>query len=499
MKRLKFSRTLLGLGASSFILVSCGMEGGFGNQGNTEVWKLPEGNVQDSRPIQVNLPPEETQDVLATKATQFPENTPVFEGFPAQVGISSDGKTAAILTTTGDLWLWNENPVQVKGKFVSLDSNPLVAIDKKGRAVYLDTNEVGKPITNSNNLVLVRDEPYEIPLPVAQVASGGSYLAAVDGNNTVWVWGDNTYGQLGYPGWKLCPEPYQTGTENTPGCRLPVPLTGVGDVMQIDTGGDNGEYPFTLVIAKDGTVIAWGDNTCGELGTGDTEEYNQPVEIEEIEGADLVEAGEGFGVAVNGDQVYTWGLNNHGQLGNGTTEDNYTPEVIDWNPPGEITDIQSSGSTVIVIVEGNDGETSLWGWGDNPGQVIWPDEDDYVTSPTEIEIPGLEDGDTIESVTLTTNPEGDPYISVVIDNDDETLPDGSNPDQVGSGNISVISIGDSENPAIDCGNGPCQVFPPAPLNPGDPEYSPPSVIIPGLTGWEPIQPPCVRSEKGCAN
>ena len=104
-------------------------------------------------------------------------------------------------------------------------------------------------------------------------------------------------------------------------------------------------YNHVLARTSDGSVYAWGDNTYGQLGLGDTTtnivNSNVPRQVAAgdsnlfnasasyLAGATAIAAGGYHSLALLGNSdgyVYSWGWNNRGQLGTGTvvTKENLT-------------------------------------------------------------------------------------------------------------------------------------------------------------------------------
>ena len=78
----------------------------------------------------------------------------------------------------------------------------------------------------------------------------------------------------------------------------------------------------SLALTSTGQVLAWGDNTFGELGNGTTTAGDFSVKVKLPKGTKVtaVSAGYDFSLALTSTgQVLAWGSNGGGELGNGTT------------------------------------------------------------------------------------------------------------------------------------------------------------------------------------
>ncbi|WP_139491413.1 Ig-like domain-containing protein [Brevibacillus dissolubilis] len=165
---------------------------------------------------------------------------------------------------------------------------------------------------------------------------GHSGVIKPDG--TLWMWGANSYGQLG------------NGT--TDDSSTPVQASGLTDVQAVE-GGTN----YTLALRQDGTVWAWGSNDFGQLGIGNKDSQTTPVHVQGLSHITAISASN-HTLALRADgTVWAWGVNYNGQLGNGTTEDSTTPvQVQDLS---DVTYIYTNQEQSFAVKQ--DGTVWMWG------------------------------------------------------------------------------------------------------------------------------------------
>lgn len=170
------------------------------------------------------------------------------------------------------------------------------------------------------------------------ISLGRSHRLALKEDGSLWVWGENYYGQLGVPDYQ----------------ELPVKL---GDGFQAIAAGDT----FSLAVKSDGTLLAWGDNSSGQLGTGNT--IPSPTPVRTGSGYKAVAAGYGFALALKTDgSLWAWGENSVGQLGDGTTDRRLLPTRV-----GEGYCSIVAG---MAYAFGRKCDGTLWAWGDNSGNQL---------------------------------------------------------------------------------------------------------------------------------
>ena len=120
-------------------------------------------------------------------------------------------------------------------------------------------------------------------------------------------------------------------------------------------------YKFSVALKQDGTVWSWGQNNDGELGLGNTTEYDEPQQITDItEKITDVRTGYYHSIALTEKgEVYTWGYNGNGQLGNGTREDSLVPVKVTGLK--NVTKVNAYKYMTIALTQ--NGEVYAWGSG----------------------------------------------------------------------------------------------------------------------------------------
>ncbi|CAM9212563.1 unnamed protein product [Sphacelaria rigidula] len=179
-----------------------------------------------------------------------------------------------------------------------------------------NTSNVGDEADEMGDALLVVD--LGTGVTVTEVTTGCQHSCALIDDGDVKCFGYNNYGQLG-----------QGTTDNIGddagemGDDLAVVDLGDLSATSIAAGCD-----FTCAIVDDGSVMCWGRNTWGQLGTGDDQdvldEAGESVVAVDLDGssASAIAAGEGHVCALLDDSsVKCWGRNNNGQLGQGDNVD----------------------------------------------------------------------------------------------------------------------------------------------------------------------------------
>ena len=169
---------------------------------------------------------------------------------------------------------------------------------------------------------------------VKAIAGGNDFSLALRGDGTVWAWGSNAYTTLGQSNPELleqCAVPWSPASQYCSTKPLQVVSSdGSGaltDVVAISTEGSPQAH-HSAALKSDGTVWTWGVNVDGQLGNGQSQEFQEapgPVVDPDDAGllSDVVDvdvSGSATIVLKEDGTVWAWGYNGWGQLGIGTKE-----------------------------------------------------------------------------------------------------------------------------------------------------------------------------------
>ena len=259
---------------------------------------------------------------------------------PSQVGAlttwakSSMGMTqAAAVKTNGTLWTWGYNdygqlgqgnvtslssPVQVGALTTWLDVAcgyyATMAIKTDGTIWGFGYNYYGnlgqRDTTN-------RSSPVQVVgfTDWSCIASGRDHVLAVRSNGQLWAWGANGQGQLGQGNTTNYSSPVQVGT-----------LTNWSTTAPQLAGGRYTSFG----VKTDGSLYAWGYNSLGQIGQPPTgANYSSPVQVGSLTTWSKVAGGREYVRAIKTDgTLWAWGGNSNGQLGLGDTANRSSPVQV---------------------------------------------------------------------------------------------------------------------------------------------------------------------------
>lgn len=244
-----------------------------------------------------------------------------------------------------------------------------LALSVSGRVFSWGANalgELGNGTTTSSNVPGEVDTSGELAgKQVVAIAAGDSHSLALTADGQIVAWGTNAYGQLGYGG----------APNDSSAIPVSVKRDGVltGKTVTAITAG---QY-HNVALTSDGTLVAWGRNSSGQLGNGTT--TTAPVPVMVLNNGALtgktvtaIAAGGAHTLALTADgRVYAWGSNQLGQLGNGSNSPPFSSTPTAITGGGLI-----AGKSVVAIAAGAnhslavtaDGKVYAWGYGDS-GQL----------------------------------------------------------------------------------------------------------------------------------
>ncbi len=194
------------------------------------------------------------------------------------------------------------------------------------------------------DLLLDSIDPHPLEWDYYNVSAGSDFSLLVKTDGTVWSWGHNNVGQLGL------------GYNDPDREETPQVLYGVAGVVQASAG-----YDHAVALQSDATLWAWGGNGNGQLGFGATGGMNYyPEWVYPDDDWCLVSAGQYQTHALKCNaQHWAWGKNSEGQLGVGDTTQMESPVLI---MSGERWMDVSAGSNFHVALNA---DGSIWSSGDN--------------------------------------------------------------------------------------------------------------------------------------
>ncbi|MEO5913684.1 MAG: hypothetical protein ABIS50_05595 [Luteolibacter sp.] len=199
-----------------------------------------------------------------------------------------------------------------------------LALCSDGTVASWGSNEggqLGTDVDGSNVPVRVSRSGVLAGKTVVAIAAGHSHSLALCSDGKVVAWGLNSSGEL--------------GNGKTVKSGVPVLVKAGGELLGKTVVGIAAGYSHSLALCSDGTIVAWGDNSSGQLGNGTKVNSSVPVLVIPTEGAVEGEppvtigagAAQSFAVCTNG-QAFAWGGNLNGELGNNQMGDNRIPSAI---------------------------------------------------------------------------------------------------------------------------------------------------------------------------
>lgn len=281
--------------------------------------------------------------------------------------MSAGPNNIAIIDESGTLWMTGLHPEKVPVEVMPDTSAVSIAasdyaVIKKDRSLWMwGENEFGQL---GNGTQEDSDTPIKIMDDVAFVVTGYAATAAVKSDGSLWMWGASNNRNFRFAGTALTSVAHHSNEYGYTHLCQTTPLKVMDDVAMVALG-----ETATAALKTDGTLWTWGSDTIGKLGKSYSPE---PVQV--MDGVASVSAGTKHMAALKRDgTLWTWGSNRDGQLGNGgggdgttsITKAGNTIEYATQSQPIQVMDGAASielgyDYTVALKTDG-----SLWAWGYN--------------------------------------------------------------------------------------------------------------------------------------
>nr|XP_031850184.1 RCC1 and BTB domain-containing protein 1-like isoform X1 [Nomia melanderi] len=236
------------------------------------------------------------------------------------------GPHVLALTHAGEVYSWGSNI-----------SNELGNISAQG---------VHESSTPSLVQILSSDTEF-----IVDIACGSYHSMALSNIGEVYAWGKNHCGQAG-----LC------ANNDTEKRSKKVNVLLKNKKFICISCGDSS----STAVTDNGEVYTWGDNSVGQLGTGNNIDLysDKPCQVTKLTGVVIkkVTCGGWHTLALSDEGIlFVWGDNSHGQLGISSSNIVWTPVMLTMPKMIKVLDIASSHSTNISIAMGDSNQIFIWG------------------------------------------------------------------------------------------------------------------------------------------
>ena len=300
---------------------------------------------------------------------------------PEQVGSNTDwdmisaGRThTCALRDNGSLWCWGEGDQGRLGTGNESNRNTPTQVTNDTDFTYVSAGSYHScALRDGGTLWCWGGNQYEqrgfggsddqlIPAQVGggsdwtSVSASFAHTCGIREDQTLWCWGGgNERGQLGVGTTESRATPTRVGTQ--------------ADWTLVSSGRRH-----TCGIRGDGTLWCWGSNGNGQLGqgSGSSNEYLVPTQVGGHTDWGSVVAFNYHTCGIReGGTLWCWGWNDFGQVGQGNTDDWESPQQVDADAEWESTATGSTSHSCAIRTAG-----TLWCWGRGAeGRLGLGDED----------------------------------------------------------------------------------------------------------------------------
>ena len=324
---------------------------------------------------------DDTRGQLGDDSNLAVKTSPVFvAGLTNVVAVAAGYEHSLALLDNGTVYAWGKDnegqlgngaplldqalkvQTQISGGVIAIaaNSNYSLALTSGGQIISWGSDafgQLGNGGTNINN-------PSTGTVTGAQnnnvaIVAGTHHALALQADGTVLTWGDNSIGQLGVGA-------------TTPQQTAPVQITSLQNIIALSAG-----YEHALALKSDGTLLAWGRDSEGQLGDSTAlAQQSTPVAVQGASEITGISSGDYHNVALKADgTLLSWGDNRQKQLGNVSTVTQPIPVSV------------SSATGIVAVSAGPyhsfalkaDGTLLAWGWNSSGqlglgGSLFGPDQ-----------------------------------------------------------------------------------------------------------------------------
>jgi alpha-tubulin suppressor-like RCC1 family protein len=223
-----------------------------------------------------------------------------------------------------------------------------LALTAAGRVLAWGQNPVKRVLPGMVPAVSALPAPVKFPAgtKVTAISAGAQFAMALTAGHRVYAWGRNDFGDLG------------NGTQKSSRTPVRVHVPAGVTVTAVAAGQD-----FALARTSTGGMLAWGDDSDGQLGNGQKTALRKlPVRVSLPGGARVQSLFAGCFHAIattSAGDLLAWGANDLGQLGDGTTADRSRPGPVKLPPGVTVTSIGAGCTHSLVLGNQHD----VWSWG----------------------------------------------------------------------------------------------------------------------------------------
>jgi alpha-tubulin suppressor-like RCC1 family protein len=339
-------------------------------------------------------------------------SSPVQLGVDTYIYVGAGASHSLAVKSDNTLWVWGDNssgqlgigdtinrssPILLASNFSKVWGGPdfTLATNSSGLMFGWGRNTAGQI---GDNTTINKSSPVQIGTSSWSLVAAGVSFALGISENRLFTWGLNNNRQLGnnfYASSINRSSPIQIANTvsfitASAGTDHSLAIDNLGRMYTWGNAGNIRISPPTFVLSwtqlttstasygirSDGLLFAWGTNTNGILGNGDTLNRSSPVLI----GTDSwiqVEAGSAVVYAIKlGGTLWGWGDNTGGRLGDNTVVTKSSPVLIDG---GVWSKISATSQAAAIKSDG-----SLWTWGPNGVGQLGQNDTITRSAPTQI-------------------------------------------------------------------------------------------------------------------